>query len=161
MYNKSNYKTEKIGKKNNKMRKRYCSFKNTIKDPTIPVRKINNPLNTYSRTITNRNTNDGNDNNFWGEFYGVIYILIDQNKDKSLDHEMYYIGCTIRSLRIRFLEHIRTSDNKYLQNAFERYNKDFEVITVDEKFSQTDGGEFTIQVIDYTTDLIDHCNKEK
>jgi len=143
------------------MKKRYCSSKNNIKDPTIPVRKINSPLNTYSRTIINRNTNDSDANNLWGEFYGVIYILTDKNKDKSLDHEMYYIGCTIRSLRIRFLEHIRSSDNKYLQEAFERYFKKFEVITVNETFSQTDGGEFTIQVIDYSTDLINHSNKEK
>lgn len=143
------------------MKKRYFCSKNNIDYPTIPIKKINNQLYTYSRTFINRTSNETDVNNFWGDFYGIIYILIDKNKDQSLDHEMYYIGGTIRNLRRRFLEHIRTSDNKYLQGAFDRYIKKFEVISIDETFSQTDRGEFTIQVIDYTTDLIDHCIKEK
>jgi len=68
----------------------------------------------------------------WNNHYGVVYILTDTNIDGALPHKMYYIGVTIRKLRRRFLEHLRSTDNKYLEKAFNRYHKKFKVVTKSE-----------------------------
>ncbi|TFG11632.1 MAG: hypothetical protein EU531_11380, partial [Promethearchaeota archaeon] len=43
--------------------------------------------------------------------YGVIYLLTDTNIDGTFPNKMYYIGVTIRKLRRRFLEHLRSTEN--------------------------------------------------
>ena len=93
--------------------------------------------------------------------YGIIYLLTDTNIDGTLQNKMYYIGVTIRTLRRRFLEHLRSTENNYLKKAINRYHKNFEVDTISESFSSTEGGEFTIKVIDTAKDLLELGEKEK
>ncbi len=94
----------------------------------------------------------------WGEYYGVIYILIDNNKDNTLKYKMLYIGQTIQKLKIRFYSHINYSPNKYLREAFGKYGKTFSILKIDNKTLQTTGGEFTMKVIKKCKDL-DKLNK--
>jgi len=96
----------------------------------------------------------------WNNHYGVVYLLTDTNIDGALPNKMYYIGVTIRKLRRRFLEHLRSTENKYLEKAFNRYCKKFSVDTITESFSATDGNEFTIEVIDNAKDFIELGEKE-
>ncbi|TFG11187.1 MAG: hypothetical protein EU531_11855, partial [Promethearchaeota archaeon] len=93
--------------------------------------------------------------------YGVIYLLTDTNIDGTFPNKMYYIGVTIRKLRRRFLEHLRSTENKYLKKAFSRYHKNFKVKTKNEDFSSTEGGEFTIEVIETAKSFIELGEKEK
>lgn len=96
----------------------------------------------------------------WDNYYGVIYLLTDTNIDGALPNKMYYIGVTIRKLRRRFLEHLRSTGNRYLEKAFNRYHKNFKVNTTNENFSSTDGNEFTIEAIDTAKDFIELGEKE-
>ena len=96
----------------------------------------------------------------WDNYYGVIYLLTDTNIDGALPNKMYYIGVTIRKLRRRFLEHLRSTENRYLEKAFNRYHKNFKVDTTNESFSSTDGNEFTIEAIDTAKDFIELGEKE-
>lgn len=93
--------------------------------------------------------------------YGVIYLLTDTNMDGTLPNKMHYIGVTIRKLRRRFLEHLRSTENRYLKKAFSRYHKDFKVYSKNENFSSTKGSEFTIEVIDTANNFIELGEKEK
>jgi len=116
----------------------------------------------------NDNREFNNSNNFlnvfpgsvWDNCYGVVYLLTDTNIDGALPNKMYYIGVTIRKLRRRFLEHLRSTKNGYLEKAFNRYHKKFKVDTTNESFSSTDGNEFTIEVIDNAKDFIELGEKE-
>ena len=83
----------------------------------------------------------------WNDCYGVIYIIIDTNKDKSLDSIKVYIGQTIQILRKRFYDDLNSPSNKYLKEAIERYNKKFKIFKIDNNHYRTKGGEFTIEVI--------------
>ena len=113
-------------------------------------------------------SNNNKSNNFlnvvtgsiWDNFYDVIYLLTDNNKVGTLQNKMYYIGVSIRKLRRRLLEHLSSTENKYLKRAFNRYKKEFRVITINENFSKTNGDEFTIEVIGSAKDFIDLCEKE-
>ena len=96
----------------------------------------------------------------WNNHYGVVYLLTDTNIDGALPNKMFFIGVTIRKLRRRFLEHLRSTDNGYLKKAFNRYHKKFKVDTINESFSSTAGNEFTIEVIDNANDFIGLGEKE-
>lgn len=99
----------------------------------------------------------------WNEHYGVIYILIDTNKDNSLHHKMLYIGQTIQPLKDRFYDHLTDPSSRFLKEAIERYSKVLlsPVVEIDKAHYRTKGGEFTIKVIDYCIDLDDINKKEK
>jgi len=81
------------------------------------------------------------------DFYGVIYILIDTNKDKSLDNIMVYIGQTVQYLKDRFSDHLLNPGNRFLKAAIDRYNKIFEIIDINSEFYRTKDGEFEIRVL--------------
>lgn len=55
-------------------------------------------------------------NSNWGQFYGVIYKLVDNNTDKSLERKMIYIGQTVQSLKDRFMQHLRDPPNSYFEH---------------------------------------------
>jgi len=124
----------------------------------------------FSQDLNNNNSKvkfikDTNKNTFiilqnWGAYYGVIYILIDNNKDNVLKYKMLYIGQTIQKLKKRFYSHINYSGNKYLRETFGRYGKKFSFIKIDNLTLQTTGGEFTIKVIKKCKDL-DDLNKSE
>ena len=115
--------------------------------PISTINKCNNFLDAFTGSV-------------WDNCYGIIYLLTDTNIDGALTNKMYYIGVTIRKLRRRFLEHLRSTGNGYLGKAFNRYHKKFKVVTTNESFSSTDGNEFTIEVIDNAKDLIELGEKE-
>ncbi len=115
--------------------------------PTSTINRSNNFLNVFTGSV-------------WDNCYGVIYLLTDTNIDGALPNEMYYIGVTSRKLRRRFLEHLRSTENRYLEKAFNRYHKKFNVDTMNETFSSTAGNEFTIEVIDNAKDFIELGEKE-
>ena len=99
-------------------------------------------------------------NSNWGQFYGVIYKLVDNNTDKSLERKMIYIGQTVQSLKDRFMQHLRDPPNSYFVKALTRYGKKFNVVIIDDDHLITDGGEFSIEVIAKTIDLDDQNAKE-
>jgi len=127
----------------------FCSNRrNTARGNSVYPNDSNNFLNVFTGSV-------------WENCYGVIYLLTDTNIDGALPNRMYYIGVTIRKLQRRFLEHLRSTENGYLEKAFNRYHKKFKVVTINESFSSTDGNEFTIEVIDYARDFIELGEKEK
>jgi len=119
------------------------------------INSLNNPANLDSNKFLNVFAGS-----VWDNYYGVIYLLTDTNIDGALPNKMYYIGITIRKLRRRFLEHLRSTENRYLKKAFDRYHKEFRVISINENFSKTDGDEFTIEVIDTAKDYDDLGEQE-
>ena len=85
--------------------------------------------------------------NIWGDYYGVVYILTDNNLDKNLPYNMNYIGQTIQRLEKRFYDHLHYPPNKYLGEAVSRYHNKLEIISIGKDAFQTIGGEFTIRVL--------------
>ena len=61
-------------------------------------------------------------NSNWQKSYGIIYRIIDTNKDKCLQRKKFYIGRTIQTLKERFSKHLRNPPNSFLAEAFARYN---------------------------------------
>jgi len=106
-------------------------------DPQIPNHNI----------LKAKNTNKADRN------YGVIYLLIDNNIDNGQKYKMFYIGQTIQTLKKRFYCHINYSTNKYLREAFGRYNKKLSFIKIDNQTLQTRGGEFTLKAIKRCKDI--------
>jgi len=80
-------------------------------------------------------------------YYGAVYRITDTNKDGYWDRQMVYIGQTIQLLKNRFYVDLNYPHNKYLENAVNRYNKRFKIISIDSEHAQTKGGEFKMEVI--------------
>ncbi len=100
----------------------------------------------------------------WGNYYGIIYRIIDTNKDNSLQRRKFYIGRTIQKLKERFRQHFKSPPNSFLAKAFARYNKRFTIVEngiINDSMSyRTKGGEFIIEVLKYCID-VDSINKNE
>lgn len=103
-------------------------------------------------------------NSNWQKYYGIIYRIIDTNKDKCLQRKKFYIGRTIQTLKERFSKHLRNPPNSFLAEAFSRYNKKFTIVkngVINASMSyRTKGGEFVIEVLRYCID-VESINKSE
>jgi predicted DNA-binding protein YlxM (UPF0122 family) len=103
-------------------------------------------------------------NSKWQKYYGIIYRIIDTNKDKCLQRKKFYIGRTIQTLKERFSKHLRNPPNSFLAQAFARYNKKFTIVkngVINASMSyRTKGGEFVIEALRYCID-VDSINRSE
>ncbi len=149
----------------------FCKDSNILSDPTIQricgTRSIDKIYQANAFEIMDLRKNIESLNfldsfatiNAWGDYYGVIYLFIDNNLDGTLPYKMYYSGQTIQNLYRRFYCHLNYPANLYLEMAVKRYGK-LNIIHIDENTFQTDNGEFTIRVLKKCRDL-DELNKEE
>jgi len=87
--------------------------------------------------------------------YGIIYKITDNRTGKV------YIGQTIRSLKVRFLEHLNNPPNKYFKEAVNHYGDiKFNVIRISSNLLRTKGGQFTIEEILKTSNITEHNKVE-